>query len=63
MLRLTLLAPWVVEAIMEGRQVTEMTLPVLMKPFALDWAGQRIKGEPNESTNHAIGLARKCDLI
>ena len=39
-LRLTLLAPWVVEAIVEGRQPMEMTLPVLMKPFAVGWEGQ-----------------------
>ena len=43
-LRLTLLAPEIVEAIVEGRQPAEMTLPVLMKPFALDWAGQRPRG-------------------
>ncbi len=43
-LRLTLLAPAIVEAIVEGRQPVEMTLPVLMKPFALDWAGQRPRG-------------------
>jgi hypothetical protein len=40
-LRLTLLAPVVVEAIVEGRQPAEMTLPALMKPFPVEWAQQR----------------------
>jgi hypothetical protein len=39
-LRLTLLAPEIVEAIVAGWQPVEMTLPVLMKPFPLEWAGQ-----------------------
>ena len=38
-LRLTLLAPTIVEAIVEGRQPAEMTLPLLMKPFAVVWDG------------------------
>ena len=33
MLRLTLLAPEIVEAILDGRQPAEMTLEVLMNPF------------------------------
>jgi hypothetical protein len=33
-LRLTLLAPDLVEAILDGRQPTAMTLAVLMRPFA-----------------------------
>ena len=40
-LRLTLLAPDTVEAIMGGRQPADVTLAVLMKPFALEWAEQR----------------------
>jgi hypothetical protein len=36
-LRMTLLAPQIVEAIVEGRQRAEMTLPVLMKPFPVEW--------------------------
>ena len=40
-LRLTLLAPEIVEAIMDGRQATEMTLPVLMGPFPVEWERQR----------------------
>jgi hypothetical protein len=40
-LRLTLLAPEIVEAILDGRQVPEMTLPVLMGPFPVEWDRQR----------------------
>jgi hypothetical protein len=36
-LRLTLLAPVIVEAVVEGRQPEEMALPVLMKPFPVNW--------------------------
>ncbi len=37
MLRLTLLAPDIVEAILDGRQPEEMTLPGLMEPFRVEW--------------------------
>jgi hypothetical protein len=40
-LRLTLLAPDIVEAILDGRQPTDMTLAVLMRPFAVEWTEQR----------------------
>jgi hypothetical protein len=39
-LRLTLLAPDIVEAILDGRQSAEMTLSVLMRPFAVGWREQ-----------------------
>jgi hypothetical protein len=39
-LRLTLLAPDIVEAILEGRQPESLTLDVLLKPFPVAWAGQ-----------------------
>ena len=39
-LRLTLLAPEIVEAILDGRQAPEMTLPVLMGPFPAAWGEQ-----------------------
>jgi hypothetical protein len=52
-LRLTLLAPDIVEAILEGRQAPEMTLQVLLEPFAVEWDQQsrsigefRSTGEP-----------------
>ena len=42
-LRLTLLAPDIVEMIVEGRQTTTLTLSVLMKAFPTKWAEQRHK--------------------
>ena len=36
-LMLTLLAPDIVEAIMDGRQGSEVTLPVLMEGVAVEW--------------------------
>jgi hypothetical protein len=39
-LRLTLLAPDIVEAILAGRQPTGITLAVLMRPFAVEWTEQ-----------------------
>ena len=38
-LRLTLLAPDVVEAILDGRQPPEITLALMMRPFAVKWTG------------------------
>ena len=40
-LRLTLLAPDIVEAILDGRQPAGLTLAVLMRPFAVAWWEQR----------------------
>lgn len=40
LLRLTLLAPDVVEAILDGRQGSEVTLARLMEPFPLEWDAQ-----------------------
>ena len=39
-LQLTLLGPAIVEAILDGRQPAEVTLAVLMKPFAVGWREQ-----------------------
>jgi hypothetical protein len=39
-LRLTLLAPEIVEAILDGQQPEEVTLPALMKPFPVKWVRQ-----------------------
>ncbi len=41
LLRLTLLAPGLVEAILEGRQAEGVTLPALLEPFPAEWAVQR----------------------
>jgi hypothetical protein len=40
-LRLTLLAPDVVEAILDGRPPPEITLALMMRPFAVTWTEQR----------------------
>ena len=40
LLRTTLLAPEVVEAILDGRQPPDMTLALLMQPFGVLWAEQ-----------------------
>jgi hypothetical protein len=40
-LRLTLLAPELVEAILEGRQPEGVTLPRLMGPFPVEWDRRR----------------------
>jgi hypothetical protein len=41
LLRLTLLAPDIVEAILDGRQPEAMKLPRLLKPFSARWTEQR----------------------
>ena len=41
LLQLTLLAPAVVQAIMDGRQPIGVTLPVLLEPFPVEWGEQR----------------------
>ena len=41
LLRLTLLAPGIVETILDGRQPAELGLPTLMEPFPLEWDVQR----------------------
>jgi hypothetical protein len=40
-LKLTLLAPDIIEAILGGRQPAEMTLVVLMRRFPIEWPKQR----------------------
>ncbi|MGC9418695.1 MAG: hypothetical protein ACP5EN_06940 [Rhodovulum sp.] len=39
-LRLTLIAPDIVEAILDGRQDTGITLSVLLEPFPVQWNAQ-----------------------
>lgn len=40
-LRLTLLAPDIVEAVLDGKQRPEMTLASVLEPFPMDWRQQR----------------------
>ena len=42
-LRLTLLAPEIVEAILNGRQPVEITLTRLIEPFPVVWHEQRLR--------------------
>jgi hypothetical protein len=46
-----LLAPEIVEAILDGRQPTEMTLAALMGPFPTEWQEQT--GRPFNSNGAA----------
>jgi hypothetical protein len=39
-LRLTLLAPDIVEAILDGKQRPEVTLARVLEPFPVEWGGQ-----------------------
>jgi hypothetical protein len=43
LLRLTLLAPDIVEAILDGRQPDGMTLPALLKSVPVWWAKQHMQ--------------------
>lgn len=43
LMRLSLLAPEIVDAIMDGRQPESVTLANLMDPFPLDWDAQRMQ--------------------
>lgn len=40
LLRLTLLAPDIVEAILDGRQRSELTLARVLEPFPVEWSRQ-----------------------
>jgi hypothetical protein len=40
-LRLTLLAPDIAEAILSGRQPASLQLPILFKPLPIEWDAQR----------------------
>ncbi|WP_245584079.1 hypothetical protein [Rubritepida flocculans] len=42
LLQLTLLAPDLIEAILDGRQPPDLSLPTLMAPFSAVWAEQRL---------------------
>ena len=41
LLRLTLLAPDIVEKILDGQQPVVLQLPMFLKPFPIDWQNQR----------------------
>ena len=45
-LQLTLVAPDIVEALLDGRQPSELGRATLMEPFPLEWERQRASREP-----------------
>ena len=49
-LRLTLLAPDIVEAILDGRQPAEMTVKELARPLPVDWERQQVQFAFTEPT-------------
>ena len=51
--RLTLLAPDIVEAILDGRQAEGMTLPGLMELFPVEWERQ---GNPSQQRTSVTAL-------
>src|SRR5690349_1347576 len=57
-LRLTLLAPDIVELILDGRQPSGMELADLLKPFPLEWEGQRaaLLTDPEVTENPGVTL-------
>ncbi|MCB8836172.1 hypothetical protein [Aurantimonas sp. VKM B-3413] len=55
-LRLGLLSPDIVEAILAGHQPAEMALAELMEPFPLDWVLQQAKW-PIDAATENVGLA------
>jgi hypothetical protein len=42
LLQLTLLAPEIVEVVLDGRQSKQIKLPALMRPLSVDWDQQRL---------------------
>ena len=54
LLRLTLLASAIVEAMLDGRQPDGVTLPALMEPFPLEW--ERQFGGAPVSLTASLGL-------
>ena len=59
-LRLTLLAPDIVEAILDGRQPPEMTLAALMQPFPVAWGEQLVQYASNMKPSTG-GLPHQTD--
>jgi hypothetical protein len=49
LLRLTLLAPDVIEAILDGRRPRKLGLPDLLKPSSVEWGQQRLNFAPTTS--------------
>ena len=56
LLRLTLLAPEIVETILDGRQTSGVSLPRFTRPFAVEWAAQRAEFLPLAPRSNADAL-------
>jgi hypothetical protein len=54
LVRLSLLAPAIVEAIVHGRQSAEITLAALMRPFPINWDEQRAHALVAEVVNLGV---------
>jgi hypothetical protein len=66
-LLLTLLAPDIVEAILDGRQPADLGLPRLMKPFPVVWSEQQLalmplQCVPRGPRNHTRAPASSCGI-
>jgi hypothetical protein len=53
-LRLTLLAPDIIEAVLDGQQGTGAQLHELMKPFSMDWKIQREQFDVKSSLSASV---------
>lgn len=56
LLRLTLLAPAIVEAILDGKQPEEITLPALTERLPLEWEQQRAGERTNGRAKSRFGI-------
>lgn len=62
-LSLTLLAPDIVEAILDGRQGPNVTLGRVLRPFPLDWSGQHdAVGAASSNQDDKPVLSSRCSI-
>lgn len=57
-LRLTLLAPDIVEAILDGQQGPEVTLARVLEPFQVEWEGQTDRFARGQKTGRSRSVRR-----
>ena len=60
-LRLTLLAPDIVEAILDGGQVPEVTLVRLLEPFPIEWERQAVHFEVVVPSGRSRSVRRSAE--
>ncbi|WP_438695920.1 hypothetical protein, partial [Vibrio parahaemolyticus] len=60
-LRLTLLAPDIVEAILDGKQGPEVTLARVLGPFPVEWANQQGQFEQIAHFRSVFGLVQDAE--